>query len=58
MSEANRLLAEGMPGPIAEAAGFFHEIYLSLKAAGFTEKQSLWIVGYCITGGATPQEGE
>jgi len=52
MAEANRLLAEGFPGPLKEAANFFHEVYTNLKEAGFTEKQALWIVGYCMSGGA------
>ena len=58
MQEANRLLAAAMPGPLAEAAGFFHEMFENLKAAGFTEHQALWIIGYCMSGGSTPKDDE
>lgn len=60
-SEADALLASiGLPeaGSLAEGIGAMHEIYVSLKAAGFTEFQSLWIVGYIITGGQKPPEEE
>jgi hypothetical protein len=45
-------------GTLAEALGTVHEIYLTLKTAGFSEFQSLWIIGYVVSAGSRPQEEE
>ena len=48
------------PGtPMGEMATTFHEFFLSLKAAGFTDPQALYLTGQWLTGmarqgGGTP----
>jgi hypothetical protein len=42
--------AAGIPTDIDEAFNTFFEIYTKCLAAGFTEKQALWITAYGIWG--------
>lgn len=36
--------------PLREAAGALRELYLELRAVGFTERQALYVVATLITG--------
>lgn len=41
---------------IKEACIGAHEYYISLKSAGFTRLESLYLVAYVMTGGPKPPE--
>jgi hypothetical protein len=50
--EADRILAENMPTFTGEGFIAFHEMFLSLRGAGFSEYQSLWLMGYMLSNGS------
>ena len=54
--EADRILAENMPSPTVEGMNAAHEMYVSIRAAGFSKFEALWLIGYVLTGGSIPPE--
>jgi hypothetical protein len=50
--EADRILSENMPTPSGEGLIALHELYTSLREAGFTQYESLWLIGYTFTDGS------
>ena len=53
-AEQNRLMAEGLPSELDASASTFHECYRSWMAAGFTDRQAIWLVGCMLHGPGDP----